>query len=50
MFNYYQSVILRAYNMHLFNSVVLAHSMTAILIITSDKGGGKCVCPRSFVC
>ena len=19
-------------------------------VITSDKGGGKCVCPRSFVC
>jgi len=22
----------------------------AILIITSDKGGGKCVCPRLSVC
>jgi len=21
-----------------------------LLIITSDKGRGKCVCPRSFVC
>jgi len=20
------------------------------LLVTSDKGGGKCVCPRSFVC
>jgi len=20
------------------------------MIITSDKGGGKCVCPRLFVC
>ena len=22
----------------------------SIYVITSDKGGGKCVCPRSFVC
>ena len=22
----------------------------SIPFITSDKGGGKCVCPRSFVC
>ena len=24
--------------------------MIMIIIITSDKEGGKCVCPRSFVC
>jgi len=32
---------------------ILAMSMFSVnahLYFTSDKGGGKCVCPRSFVC
>jgi len=30
--------------------VLLVRKFCILYLITSNKGGGKCVCPRSFVC
>ena len=31
-------------------AVAVVYSSIRTVVITSDEGGGKCVCPRSFVC
>jgi len=32
------------------HDVAVVYSSIRTVVITSDEGGGKCVCPRSFVC